>query len=349
MIISGRGNVNCSTQRLVDAGGSSLGDDDRRADSKRVSWTLVMACDEAYAMPLATALRSIADANRSGWPLQIHVLSHDFAENIQRKVVESLPKDSVAIRWVAVDLSPFEKFAIDRHVSRMTYARLLIPHVLPDSVSRALYLDADLLVLDDLGPLWETDLEQAVVGAVLDDLDQRIKAGAAGLEGVPRVRDYFNAGVLLIDLDRWREERISENALEYLVKNPRALFWDQDALNVVCDGRWKKLDSRWNFQDLAGRLGGHEIRLSDMALDRLPRIIHFVSNLKPWHASVLSVNASFYDAYRSRTCFARTIPDKLVDALKGIWSHLKNILRRYALLRVIWTHIRSLAAKISLL
>ncbi len=112
-----------------------------------------------------------------------------------------------------------------------------------------MYLDADILVLDDLESLWETDLEGAVVGAVLDGLDPKLKHGDPGFEEVPRVQDYFNSGVLLIDLGRWREERISERALELLINHPQSLFSDQDALNIVCDGRWKKLDPRWNFQD----------------------------------------------------------------------------------------------------
>jgi len=296
---------------------------------------LVLACDEAYAMPLGTTLRSIVETNRSCWPIEFYVLSEAFSEDTRIRVFDSLPKGSASIRWVPVDLELFQEFSTMPWISKMTYARFLIPRVFPDTISKVLYLDVDLLVLDDLDPLWETDLEGAVVGAVLDKVDEQIKGGEAGFEALPRVRDYFNAGVLLIDLNRWREERISEKALEYLIQHPRSLYSDQDALNVVCDGFWKKLDARWNFQK------HWENRILDMSPEQRPRIVHFVTRAKPWDPRIPNVNASFYDAFRSRTCFARTPRDKMRDIFKGIWYRLKGFLRRYAFLRAIRERFRS--------
>jgi lipopolysaccharide biosynthesis glycosyltransferase len=303
-----------------------LGNADKTVDPDRVNCPVVLACDEGYAMPLATALRSIVEANRKGWPLDFHVLSDGFSEDTRKKVSDSLPNGSGSIRWVYADLGLFEEFSTMPYISKMTYARFLIPRIFPETVSRVLYLDADLLVLEDLERLWGTDLKGAVVGAVLDGLDQRIKSGELGLEEVPHVRDYFNAGVLLIDLDRWRKERISERALEYLNQHPRSPYSDQDALNVVCDGLWKKLDPRWNFQNHLGK------RLSNMGAEERPGIVHFVWRFKPWDIGTLSVNAFFYDLFRSRTCFARTPREILWDTLQRDWSRLKGLLGRSAFL-----------------
>lgn len=295
---------------------------------------IVFACDEAYGMQLATALRSTVDAHGSGWPLQVYVLSDNISENMRRRVIDSLPRGSVSIRWVPVDLARFGEFSTLPHISKITYARLLVPHILPDNVSKTLYLDADLLILDDLGPLWETDLEGAVVGAVLDGLDPQIKAGALHLKDVPRVQYYFNAGVLLIDLDRWRKAQISERALEYLSRHPQSPYSDQDALNFVCDGLWKRLDLRWNVQDHVTD------RISEMRPERRPRIIHFVTRDKPWLVDTLSVNARLYDTFRSRTRFARTTQEKLRDIFRGVWLRSKCVLRRWALLRMVWNYVK---------
>ncbi len=305
-----------------------------------MSCPLVMACDSAFAMPLATALRSIADANPCEWPFEVHVLSHGFSEETRKRVSGSLPTGSAVINWHMVDLALLENFAISEHVSRMTYARLLIPYFLNADVPKVLYLDSDVLALGELAPLWNTDLDGRVVGAVLDDLDPCIKSDKAGLERVPRVANYFNAGVLLIDLNRWRNEQVSEKALQYLSKYPRARFWDQDALNVVCDGRWQQLDARWNFQDLAGRLEGMETKL--VSADPRPGIVHFVSNAKPWIPRVRSANADFYDDVRSRTCFARTNSEKLFDFAANRWSLLKSFLKRYTIVHVIQRRLRHL-------
>ncbi|MEF3073867.1 glycosyltransferase family 8 protein [Methylobacter sp. Wu1] len=308
-------------------------------DLEKISYPIVLACDEAYAMPLATTLRSIVEANQNSWPLDFHVLANGLSDNTRRKVLNSLPKGSASIRWVPVDLELFRKFYTMSHVSKMTYARFVIPEIFPDSVSRVLYLDADILVLDDLGSLWETPLEGFIVGAVLDGMDSQIKRREPDLKDVPRVRDYFNAGILLIDLQRWRKEQISEKALEYLNLYPHSPYSDQDALNVACDGLWKKLDPRWNFQDYYEKQ-----RLLDIIPEQRPGIVHFVWKSKPWNASMPNLNASFYDAFRSRTCFARTPLDKLLDTLQGYWHQLKGILRQYPFLRNIWNKIRGSVA-----
>lgn len=279
-------------------------------------------------MQLATTLRSIVESNKGGGPFEFHVFSDGFSEAAQKRVANSLPAGAASIRWEFVDLRRFAQFATAPHVSRMTFCRFLIPSLFPATVSRVLYLDADLLVLDDLRLLWETDLNGAVVGSVLDGLNAQLEEGRPGLEAVPRVRAYFNAGVLLIDLVRWRQERISERALEYLNLHPRTPLADQDALNAVCDGRWKALDPRWNFQDHYERR-----KVSVMAPDERPGIVHFVYKHKPWDFSVPTLNAGLYDDFRSRTAFARTPAHKLWNAVQD---------RRYRLTNaVLWEETRS--------
>ena len=291
--------------------------------SNETSCPIVFACDDAYAMPLATALRSVVEANTDAWPCEFHVLTDSISADNQRKIFESLPSGSALIRWVNVDINPFRKFQTLGHISKITYARLLIPYVFPQAVSKVLYLDADTLVLDSLQPLWEADLHGSAVGAVLDPIVlKHIKSAKPGWENIPRVRDYFNAGVLLIDLKHWRELRISEKAVEYLQAYPESPFSDQDALNVACDGLWTKLDPRWNFLDCY-----KGTKLSQLSAEARPSVVHFVTSDKPWNAGPLNINAEFYDLFRSRTCFARTPLDKQRAAILRAWMRLKRTLR----------------------
>jgi lipopolysaccharide biosynthesis glycosyltransferase len=289
-------------------------------DSDVAPMQVVMACDADYAMPLATALRSFVESNRGSWPIEFHMLSDGFDDAIKKRVLDSLPVGSVLIHWVPLDLMLFQGLWTRDDVSKMTFARLMIPKMLPNSISKVLYLDTDILVLGDLKPLWETNLEDSVLGAVLDNLDSHFKSGRSGYEDAPRVQNYFNAGVLLIDLDRWRKEQVSEKALAYMDRHRKTPFMDQDALNVVCDGRWKSLDHRWNFHDCWSR------SISNLSLADRPVIAHFVSIMKPWNTGMLSVNACFYDTFRRRTCFARTKSDKLKDCIQRAWARLKRVI-----------------------
>ena len=272
-------------------------------------------------MPLATTLRSLAEANRKSWPLQVYVLCDGMSEDLRERVLKSLPVGAVELAWIPVELDLFEGFAVTAHVSRMTYARLLVPRLFQSNSGRVLFLDTDILILDDLSALWEADLEGAVAGAVSDTIDSLLKKGDPRLTRVPRVRSYFNAGIMLIDLDRWRSERISEKALEYLAANPEAPYWDQDAINVACDGRWKSLDPKWNFQN------HRRTSISGLHLAERPSIVHFVTGDKPWNFNIPNLNAAFYDAFRSRTEFARRPVDRLEDFVRVSWARLKRFVK----------------------
>jgi len=308
------------------------------ASRPKAGCPLVFACDADFAMPLATTLRSVAEANAGGYPLDVYVLSNGFSEDVKRRILDSMPTGSFSISWLPVDLSVFSGFSTLRHISTATYARFLIPRVLPKGVRRLLYLDADILVLDSLMPILELDLDGAVLGAVVDErLTAHIQAGKTSLPGLPRVREYFNAGVLLIDLDLWREERISERALEYLEHNPDSPYSDQDALNVACDGRWKKLGSRWNYYQI-----DLERPLSELDASQRPSIIHFQGWSKPWDAGTLNVNTRFYDDFRSRTSFACKSEEKLTNLALVVWARLKRTLKRSALVNDLWGRVRSL-------
>src|ERR1700727_2987164 len=101
-------------------------------DNSTVSCPLVFACDPDYAMPLAAALLSVAEANRRAWPLQIYILSCGFPENVKAKVINFMHMGSCLIHWVPVDLAAFVGFSTLRHISSTTYARLLITSTLPE-------------------------------------------------------------------------------------------------------------------------------------------------------------------------------------------------------------------------
>ena len=128
---------------------------------------------------------------------------------------------------------------------KATWYRVFLPELLPDS-GKLLYLDSDLIVLGSLGELFHTDLAGHWVGAVTNvfqhnHLHRPAQLGLAG----PEV--YFNAGVLLMNLEEMRRDCCTEALLEYGRREAHRLEWrDQDALNVVLGGRRLPLHPRWN-------------------------------------------------------------------------------------------------------
>jgi lipopolysaccharide biosynthesis glycosyltransferase len=175
-----------------------------------------------------------------------------------------------------------------------------------------------------------------ILGAVIDGIDPLIKIGTPALAAVPRVSNYFNAGVLLIDLCRWRIERIAEITLDYLHRYPHSPFSDQDAINAACDGRWQALDPRWNYQ------GHRTVRISNLTGTERPGIVHFITSAKPWCYKSCSLNAAFYDEFRSCTSFARTPPERLADELMSRLFQMHLRLNRYDAWQSTWRLVKRL-------
>jgi lipopolysaccharide biosynthesis glycosyltransferase len=167
-----------------------------------------------------------------------------------------------------------------------TYDKLTIADRLPSQVRKVIWLDCDTLVLADLAELWALPLDNTHVLAVTDSLVPTVSSrfGVSGFAelGLDPSSAYFNAGVMVVNTALWRDSKVANGALNYLRRfRDRVFFWDQEALNVMLAGRWKPLESRWNWSANLDRLSRNG-SASHAALNGQPRIVHFSGNLKPW-------------------------------------------------------------------
>jgi lipopolysaccharide biosynthesis glycosyltransferase len=186
--------------------------------------------------------------------------------------------------------------------SVVAYARMLVPPMLPASASRLLYLDSDTLVTGNLRPLFETDLGDAIVTAVQDPtapwVDLSFRTDVLGLAD-PHY--YFNSGVLLIDVNKWKDEQITEKLfalLERLPPGTRLPFLDQDLLNAVLHGRWLQVERKWNFF----ATGDDFEKNKDEAV-----VMHFASGKKPWFKGSTHPGRDIYLEQRRQTPY-RDVP-----------------------------------------
>jgi lipopolysaccharide biosynthesis glycosyltransferase len=278
---------------------------------------VVFAIDEGYAMPLAVTLRSILEASANA-DFDFRVLHTGISPATRARVQASLPRGGATLTWQEADLGAFSGCGTLPHITGVTYARLLLDRLLPDA-KRAIYLDADTLVLTDLRRLWSTPLRGAPVGAVVDGVSPALRANEGALPGRPEVPRYFNAGVLLIDLERWRAAGVSAAATDYILRHPNSPYSDQDALNIALDGAWAELDCRWNCQ---AHLHFHDLK-SYPETER-PFILHFVTSGKPWNFLVPNANAKVYDLVRDRTAYARTLRDRCRDGFRRGGAHVRT-------------------------
>lgn len=268
---------------------------------------IVLAADANYAMPMSVVLTSAAINCCEHRVLNIHIIEKDYSEALKQRVKESLDQvrpNNLRLHWYPViSESLYGLPIVQSHINLMTYSRLLLPWLLPPTVNRALYLDCDVLVEGDLSELWDEYIPDKALGAVRDRIG--LVSNEGGLSNYQELKiqpdtPYFNAGVLFFNVEKWREDSISERVFAYLKKASGILqFEDQEALNAVLHDDWSEMPGRWNQQIVPRffRAG------SSVALPNLIEggIIHFITGEKPWLAGCEYVERQrFYD-YLDRT------------------------------------------------
>lgn len=254
---------------------------------------IAVAVSEEYLDPLRVLLHSALGRLASGWSLEVFVLGFEISEGSRDRVAANLRGLPVHLTWKTVDLSAIRDcWPRIRHPAEETcYYRIFLADVLPAAVDRVLFLDADLLVESDLTELWRQPFDGHLALAVVDAFS--LPAHATRLSGVAfeepvrftESSSYFNAGVMLIDLRRWREERISQRASAFLWKHGKQMVYrDQDALNCALFGRWKPLSPKWNLHFVANSTldwAAPGASADELAELRAPAVIHFAGK-KPW-------------------------------------------------------------------
>ena len=250
---------------------------------------VLLGADRAYVRQLAVALRSLSDAAESS-TYTAFVVGNEFDAEARRRLSESCGPN-VSLHWMSIPESTVRGIKLAGRNPLPTVYPLLAPQILPPELSRVVSLDADVLVRRPLDELWNAELGAHALGAVRDAY-----LPLAGFElpwrrlGVDPRAAYFNAGVMVMALDRWRAEGISDRVLARM--RSEALPNDeQSALNAVLGDDWQRLAPEWNTQ--AHHLAGDSARawafedastLARAVAD--PAIVHFCAGDfgRPWQA-----------------------------------------------------------------
>ncbi|MBN9890478.1 glycosyltransferase family 8 protein [Salipiger abyssi] len=259
---------------------------------------LVCVTDANYAPHFAALLKSI-EANKGPERLRVHAILDGVGPELLSDIRGAVP----ALEIEAYQVSDHDALKLPplMHISRATYLRLIMPEVLPPDIHRVLYLDIDMVVTGSLLPLWQSDLRGLPCGAVADhNLSAEALAQRLGLDGVGC---YFNAGMLLIDMQAERDSGFLALALDRLTAAPEAYeFADQDALNEVLWQKWAPLDKTWNYQ--RAFVNDRKVyRAPDTHGVHLPSIIHFTEPPKPWQSTDWHPYAWLYWKYLRLTPF----------------------------------------------
>lgn len=254
----------------------------------------VCAADDRYAMPLAVVIRSTLENLNSDRQIIFFIIDGGIKRKNKNKILRSIDGNSkqCQIKWVQPFDNALNNMYISGHITAAAYLRLLIPSLLPSHFRKAIYLDCDLVVQGDLGRLWDIDIADNYLLAVQGIGVSYVSSpnGLANYQelGIPAHYKYFNSGVMAINLEKWRTDKISTEIICYLQQNQEYLrWWDQDGLNAILAGKWGELEPRWNQTPGFHKRSWQDSPFSEEDFNNArwnPYIVHFASAQKPWNS-----------------------------------------------------------------
>ncbi len=285
--------------------------------------TLVVVSDDHYMILVAALLRSVEAHVPVGTKIDLWIVSDGVSAESKTKMAASVNQQVTTIHWKEIQEAIPQGFHLPKDLSSYPlniYMRLFIPYFIPQEVEKVLYLDADMIVLHDLTRLWNTDISNYVVGAVLDPRLKTFDNHWGGIKnfkalGFKGTTPYFNTGMLLINTVKWRAVNATEQIVKVINDNKRyANYPDQYGMNIVLHNQWLRIDDRWN----------HFVT----ERDKTPYILHYVER-KPIYNTykngedfrLIFMKYLQMTAWRDTPLIKET--SRYAKKLKNIWDKLK--------------------------
>lgn len=284
---------------------------------------VVVITDDHYVILLAALIKSIEEHVLNASKIVFHIIEDRVSFENKQKLHRSVNENTTSLEWVKMDglIPAGTQMPIDKTTYPLNiYMRFFIPYFMDSAIETVLYLDVDMIVQADISPLFNLDLSSNIVAAVMDP---RIKTFDNAWGGIRNYKElgfdgstkYFNSGLLVMNLKKWKEEQITDKLIHCMNDNIQfANYPDQYGLNVILANQWVELDRKWNH-------------FATMELEMHPYLIHFVER-KPIYKSY-----SGRPEYREKFYFFLKKTEwknfQLINESKRVVKKIKNILNKW--------------------
>ena len=274
--------------------------------------------DDKYCQHAAAMLCSLFEHNKEH-TVYTHILINSLSDDNQAFLIGLGKRYNAIVTFYKVDETNLQnvKFRANRPLSKAAYYRILLSSILDASIKTVLYLDCDMIVLDDVSDLFKLEIEDYALAASLDmfplsDLHRRQLHISVG-------EKTFCSGIMLINLDYWRRKGCEEKLIEYANRDRERVFYhDQDALNYVFKGKWFMIPPKWNRSAYfpVAQNSPYYLDFDFYEYKYKPKVIHYSdAKMKPW-LNCRSCNKRFYVEYLHKSNFPNPKFDKVPSALK---------------------------------
>ncbi len=287
-------------------------------------FNIFISCDENYAPHLATTIVSIISNCRTPEMLNFIIGDGGLSSLTISRLNMMIKSKGSAVEYVYLDEEKFEGLEVKRY-GLSIYFRLYLDEVISEDITDILCIDCDTVVVSDIMQITKhVNIEDYTIAAVENIGRSPFKS--LGLQK----GDYFNCGLMLINMNQWRKKNIGKNALSFLRKHPElCLYPEQSSLNKVIRGEWTKLPITWNAQRPAYKI--IEKRLAEQHRPKhefvesiqTPNVIHYMGkNSKPWDEHTLHPLKDVYFFYRAKTPW----PLNTKKTKRNLYKSLKHCL-----------------------
>jgi lipopolysaccharide biosynthesis glycosyltransferase len=284
--------------------------------------TIVVACDNHYIILLAALIKSIEANLAADKKVEIFIIADNVNDANKQKLQQSVNTAITTLVWkeMASVIPLGMKLPLDRSSYPLNiYMRLFIPYFIAAEIETVLYLDVDMIVQKDVSTLFEIDLSQHVVAAVLDPRIITFDNSWGGVLnyqelGLPGTTRYFNTGLLVMNTKLWRAQSVTEKIIDCIEQHKKfANYPDQYGLNVVLANKWLELDPLWNH-------------FSTIETAENPYLIHFVERKPIYKAYNYSETfKQIFYSYLKQTAWKNFKP---IGESSRYIKKLKNILNK---------------------
>lgn len=262
---------------------------------------IVFASDNNYAQHTAVAMASVLVNTKVPQRIQFYLIDDEIQQENKEKIIKTVQNLGGNIEFIKIKNSKLEDCYVSGELSRASYFRLDIANILDESIEKIIYLDCDLLVYDDIEKMWQLDMGGKPVAATCDlgiMASARVRKQKNKFIGLPFDTPYFNAGVLIMDLKKWRDGNYAEAIIALATQNKYPNH-DQDALNKFFMNNWQEIPLRWDvippvFNLFFKILNKPDLRKKAIEAKLNPAIFHYAGGYKPWE---YEIHDGFNDKY----------------------------------------------------
>lgn len=287
--------------------------------------------DSNYLEHVAVSIKSII-LNNLNENLRFHV----FLYNVDEFDIKKFQQTSELIFIYQIEPEDFEKYNHNfstTHITNSTFIRLMVPRLLSSRVTELLYLDADVLCFNNISSILNIDIENYICAAAIDSKQNIQNSNSSRLK--LNSNDYFNAGVLYINIKNWMSFDVESKSNDILSKNNDLKYADQDALNIVLQNHIKIIDSKWNY--LFTWMTNQEKETFFYDKKTLPYFIHFTGPRKMWYVEHEGLAQDLYNFYKHFTPWSDVLLKSYQSKMRAVDYRIyaKNFFRKRRLFKSI--------------